>query len=452
MADASISWRLNRLKFGPAHLWVVFIIGGALFFEFFDLELSGVLGDVLSKEFDVTGQAQSLLLGSAFIGMFFGAVFLNRMADIVGRKRAFLINLLVYSVFTFVAAFSPNVPILISCRFLAGVGIGALPPACDTYLSEVLPTANRGRIMAWTYTIQFLAYPAQGILARVLVPHHFLFDGWRWLFIIGSLAAVVVWAFQQGLPESPRWLEAMGRDDEADRVVQHFEAKSAIKPGVAEESRPPETKVMKQRQPISALFARAYRKRTSMLWSFQILQSVGYYSFGTLVPVILAAEGYNVTDTLTFTTLSFIGYPLGSLLSLPIIDRVERKWLIVGGAFFMAVFGVLFGSATSDYLIVTFGFLYTLVSNIFSNAYHIYQVEIYPTKLRATGSGIGYSLSRLSSGAMPFILLPLLHANGPSAVFVTVAAIMVAIMIIIGTLGPRTNARALEDVSETTQA
>ncbi len=447
MADASISWRLNRLKFGPAHLAIVFIIGGALFFEFYDLELSGVLGSVLSDEFGVTGQAQAMLLGSAFLGMFFGAIFLNRMADIVGRKRAFVICLLVYSVFTFVAAFSPNVAILITCRFLAGVGIGALPPACDTYLSEMLPSINRGRIMALTYTVQFLAFPVQGILARVLVPQHFLFDGWRWLFIIGSIAAAVIWMFQQALPESPRWLEAVGRDDEADRIVKRFEAKSTVNPNVSEQPAPAK-KVIEKKQPISALFSPRYRKRTSMIWSFQILQSVGYYSFGTLVPVILAAEGYNITETLTFTTLSFIGYPLGSLLSLPIIDRIERKWLIVGAAFCMALFGVLFGTATTDYLIVIFGFLYTLVSNIFSNSYHIYQVEIYPTKLRATGSGVGYSLSRLSSGAMPFALLPLLHSSGPTSVFIVVAAIMVAIMIIIGTLGPRTNSRSLEDVNE----
>lgn len=448
MAEETISWRLSRLKFGPMHLRIIFIIGGALFFEFFDLELSGVLGGVLSDKFNVTGQGLSLLLGSAFLGMFFGAVFLNRMADLVGRKRAFLVNLLIYSVFTLIAAFSPNVGMLVICRFLAGVGIGALPPACDTYLSEVLPTLNRGRTMAWAYTIQFCAFPIEGILARVLVPQHFLFDGWRWLFIIGGVSAVIIWAFQQGLPESPRWLEAVGQTDKADRIAARFEKSSSVNPKFSEEPSQAAKKVIKEKAPVSALFARGLRKRTIMIWAFQILQSVGYYSFGALVPVILVAEGYNVTDTLTFTTLSFIGYPLGSLLSLPIIERVERKWMIVGGAFFMALFGVFFGASTSEYAIVAFGFLYTLVSNIFSNAYHIYQVEIYPTKLRATGSGIGYSLSRLSSGVMPFVFIPLLHSGGASGLFAVVAAIMVAIMLIIGILGPRTNKRSLEYVNE----
>ncbi|MFC7391437.1 MFS transporter [Scopulibacillus cellulosilyticus] len=450
MSDVSVAARLNSLPLNSMHRKATFIIGAGLFFEFFDLELSGVLSSVISKQFQITGTSLSLLLGSAFFGMFLGAIFLNGMADKIGRKKAFMVNLLIYSVFTFVAAFSPNVAMLVICRFLAGIGIGALPPLCDTYLSELLPTYNRGRIMAWAYTLQFCAFPIEGLLARGLVPLHIGMDGWRWLFIIGSLGAIIAWAMQQSLPESPRWLESVGRRKEAEQVMKRFESQSSSEKPTNIVMASNEPKPLEKKLPVSTLFNKDYRGRTAMLWVFQIFQSVGYYSFGALVPLVLAAKGYNVTDTLTFTTLSFLGYPLGSLISLPIVERIQRKWLIVFGAFFMALFGILFGISTSGGLIIAFGFLYTLVSNIFSNAYHIFQVEIYPTSLRATGAGAGYSLSRLSSGAMPFVLLPLLTNSGSTALFTVVAVIMVIVMLDIGIFAPKTTSRSLEEVNQVT--
>ncbi|MCI0184245.1 hypothetical protein MM817_02540 [Acidibacillus sp. S0AB] len=114
----------------------------------------------------------------------------------------------------------------------------------------------------------------------------------------------------------------------------------------------------------------------------------------------------------------------------------------------MALFGLLFGLASSSIVIVLFGFLYTLVSNVFSNGFHIFQAEIFPTPVRATAAGWGYSLSRLMSGVMPFVLLPILHADGVVAMFSAVAAAMVLIMIDIGVFAPRTTGIALETVND----
>jgi putative MFS transporter len=95
-----------------------------------------------------------------------------------------------------------------------------------------------------------------------------------------------------------------------------------------------------------------------------------------------------------------------------------------------------------------FGFLYTLSSNIFSNVYHVFQAEIFPTSIRATATGSAYSLSRLMSGLMPFILLPVLKQDGATAMFSVVAIAMVIIMLDIGIFGPKTTGLALERVNE----
>jgi putative MFS transporter len=184
-----------------------------------------------------------------------------------------------------------------------------------------------------------------------------------------------------------------------------------------------------------------------MLLIFQFFQSVGFYGFGSLAPLILAAKGINVVNTLAYTAPIALGYPLGSWLSVPLVERMERKWLIVGTALLMALFGLLFGFATSVPLIIAFGFLLTVASQVFSNSAHIYQAEIFPTRMRGTAAGIAYSLSRISSGLLPFVALPLLQTSGPVAVFAACAIILGIVSLDVGVLGPRTTGQSLENIA-----
>jgi len=169
---------------------------------------------------------------------------------------------------------------------------------------------------------------------------------------------------------------------------------------------------------LSAVFQKRLWKSTVMLYIFQIFQTIGYYGFGTLAPLVLASKGYTVTHSLEYIALSFIGYPLGSLLSVPLIEKMDRKWLVCFSAVCMGVFGVLFGIGGSPFLVIVFGFAYTLCSNIFSNAFHVLQAEIFPTEIRASATGMAYSISRIMSGLMPFMLLPVLENEGATAMFI----------------------------------
>lgn len=445
----SIAARLDRLPITPLHKKATVLIGTGLFFDMFDIFLAGVLSTVLEEHFHVAQELLPLLLGSSFLGMFIGAIVLNGLADRFGRKKAFMFNLAIYSVFTMLAAFSPNVEFLIFFRFLAGLGLGAEPPLCDTYLSELLPASRRGMYVAWAWTLAFLAMPVEGFLAQLLVPLQFLgLEGWRWLFIIGSIGSFIVWFLRQHLPESPRWLETAGRLEEANRITAQFEEEAKkmtdLEPLVTSSARP----LHIQKVSFPVLFKKQYLKSTLMLCIFHIFQTFGYYGFGTLVPLILKSKGYSVLHSLEYTALTFLGYPIGSLLSLPLVERIDRKWLIVLSAFLMAVFGISFGVTELPTLIILFGVLYTVVSNVFSNAFHIYQTEIFPTSVRATASGLAYSLSRLMSGLMPFLLLPVLKQYGPTIMFTVVAIAMGLTMLDIGLLGPRTTGRPLEEINE----
>ena len=442
----SVAARLNRLPATRTHRHATVIAGIGSFFDLFDIFLAGVLGTVLTQQFALDRLWLPAALSSAFVGMFIGATVLGRFADRFGRRTAFLLNLAIYSAFTLLGAFSANATMLIVLRFLAGIGIGAELTLVDTYLSELLPARLRGRYTAWAYTLGFLGVPAAGLLGRILVPSApFGIAGWRWMFVAGSLGSVIVWFVRRRLPESPRWLESVGRTAEADAIVTRMEDEAEK---IAPLSSPVEHRVATTRQPaLSALFSGEYRSRVIMLGIFHVFQTIGYYGFGTLVPLVLASKGYSIVTSLTFTTLTFIGYPIGSALSLPIIERLDRKWLIVGSAFFMSVLGIGMGYSTSPAAIVALGFLYTAVSNVFSNGLHIFQVEIFPTFVRATAAGLCYGLSRLSSAAMPFVLLPVLERWGAGPMFVVVAAALWIVMFDVALFAPSTTGRSLEEVN-----
>jgi len=448
MPPPSIAARLNQLPIVRTHRLATIIIGIGVFFDLFDIFLAGVLGTVLTREFLLTPVQLQLVLASGFLGMFVGAAGLGAFADRFGRRTAFLINLALYSLFTLAGACAPDAATLVVARFLAGIGIGAELPLCDAYLSELLPARYRGRYTALAYTLGFVGVPAVGWLARLLVPVSPLgIAGWRWVFAIGSFGGAIIWALRRRLPESPRWLESAGRHEEAHRVVAAMESEAA--PGGAVTPAPSaETRAARPaRAPLGQLFSPEYRGRTLMLWVFQIFQAVGYYGFGTLVPMVLVARGYSIVSSLTYTSLVFVGYPLGSALSIPIVERVDRKWLIVGSAFLMAAFGLGLGAAQSAAIIVPFGLAYTMAANIFSNAFHVFQAEIFPTAVRATAAGTAYGLSRLSSAAMPFVLLPLLNESGAVAAFGAVSVAMLIVILDIALFAPSTTGRGLEDVA-----
>ena len=447
-AQATIAARMERVPLFSLHRKLVFVLGIGTFFDLFDIALGGLLGTILANLYHLNAFQTAAVIASGFFGMFVGAIALSIVSDYFGRRTLYLIDLLIYSLFSLATAFAPSVTWVIVFRFLAGIGLGATPALTDVYLSEMLPSRVRGRYTAWAYTFGLLGVPIAGLLSKVLVSTTFLIAGWRWLLVVGALGALIVWWMRRGLPESPRWFEIRQKTTDAEAAISAIE-QAAMRELHLAELPPPALTVVEppKRATLAESFSGIYAKRTIMLLIFQFLQSVGFYGFGSLAPIILTAKGFSVVNSLAYTAPIALGYPLGSLLSAPIVERMERKWLIVGTALLMALFGLIFGFATSVPLIIASGFLFTVASQVFSNSYHIYQAEIFPTRMRGTAVGIAYSLSRLSSGILPFVALPLLQTSGPVAVFGACAIILGIVSLDVGLLGPRTTGQSLEKVA-----
>lgn len=434
---------LDGMPVGPVHRKIVVAVGLGLFFEIYEIFLSATISTALRREFGVGDMVLKLVLASSFLGMFFGAAFFGGLADRLGRRKGFLIGLAWFSVFSLLGAFMPSPALLLATRFLAGVGIGAVYPVADSYLADVLPKEHRGRLAAYAYTCSYLAVPLAGFMSLWLTGRAPLgVAGWRWLVAFGGAGAALVLVLNRWLPESPRWLAGAGRVDEARQVLARFAGASSA---AVHESEQPDHAV--QQAPLPMLRRAPYNRRLVMLVIFHLFQTFGYYGFGTLAALVLVNRGFPVASSMLFSAVSFLGYPLGSAMAIPLVARFERKFLIVGSIVAIAGFGLLFATQSSAPLIVLFGFLTTATCNVFSNVYHVYQAEIFPTEVRATAVGWTYSLSRLSSGASPFILIPVLHHHGAGAMFAVVAAALAVVIAAVLALGPRTSRRSVDDIN-----
>lgn len=451
-AGSTVGDLLDRMPVGAMHRKVIVAVGLGLFFEMYEIFLSSTMSSALQHEFGVHGTVLKLVLASSFVGMFVGAALFGGLADRIGRRKAFLVGLGWFSAFSLVGAFAPSPAPLVVARFLAGVGVGAVYPVADSYLADVLPKERRGRLASYAYTCSYLAVPFAGFLAVWLSGHSPLgIAGWRWLLAIGASGAAIVFSLNRWLPESPRWLAGAGRMEEAQQALAKFAAGTNVRVVQTNSADPRSTVVQPEpRQSRLMLLRRSpYNRRLVMLVFFHLFQTFGYYGFGTLSALVLVNRGYPVASSMLFSALSFIGYPIGSVMAIPLMARFERKFLLVGSVVAVAAFGLMFATQSSVLLIILFGFLTTATSNVFSNVYHVYQAEIFPTAVRGTAVGWTYSLSRLSSGASPFVLIPVLDAYGPAAMFAVVAAALTVVIVSVLALGPRTSRRALDEINPT---
>lgn len=441
---------MDEMPVGALHRFVVWVVGIGLFFDMYEIFLVSSIGSALQNEYglDSHGTDFKLLLASAFIGMFFGSLCLGSLADRIGRRRAFLLTLVWYSAFSLLGAFSVNAGMLVICRFLTGVGVGAIYPVADSYLSEILPKDRRGRLAAWAYTASYVAVPLVGFLAVWLNPLHYGgIAGWRVILAIGGLGAVFVLAVKHRLPESPRWLLAQGRSQDAHATLRRFADSAGVAMPAAFEETGERKHPLSLRERIAVLGKAPYGKRFVMLVIFHLFQGFGYYGFGSLAGVVVKSRGFDVTGSTLFVALSFLGYPIGSLLSVPLLNWIERRTLVIGSLVTIALFGLGFAYSNNAAMIICFGVLTTCASNVFSNAYHVYQAEIFPASVRSTAIGSTYSLSRIVSSALPFILLPVLTQHGPLAMFGVISAALAIVAITLRALGPLTTRRSQDEIN-----
>jgi MFS transporter, putative metabolite:H+ symporter len=466
----TIAARIERLPLNRFHRRFIALVSLGNFFDLYDIFVVAYIGAALQQSHFLTLQQFTAFIASGFFGMFVGTIVFGIGSDRFGRRVVFMTLLLFYSVFTFACAFAPSATWLIVLRFFAGAGIGAEIIVIDAYVSEIVPSYARGRYVAITQVVGFAAVPIAALLARVLVPTRFLMAGWRWVVLIGSFGALLTWWFRRHLPESPRWLASRGRTAEAESILRALESQSfanldekhlarsiasqrahEIGLGAGDDAAgAAATTPARSAEKVSftELFRHPYLGRTTMMIVFQALQTVGFYGFANWAPTFLLKRGFSLLHSLEYTMLIAVVSPIGPLLAAASSDRIERKWTIVVLAILVAAFGLGFGGAGTPGTVVAFGALLTLVNYWFSAAFHAYQAELFPTRIRATAVGFTYSWSRLSAAFSSVLIAAVLTRSGVGAVFTLLAVAMCGVALVIVFFGPRTNRIPLEDLAK----
>ncbi len=353
LAAGRITARLDRLPSTRTVWSMIGLLSLGFFFELYDLLFTGYVAPGLVRSGILTSTTPGLFgssgvasfVAALFAGLFVGTVGCGFLADRFGRRSIFTYSLLWYTAANVVMALQTTALGLNVWRFVAGIGLGLEMVTIGTYLSELAPKRLRGRAFACCQAIGFTAVPVVAALSYLLVPTApFGVDGWRWVVLIGAVAAIGVWWIRLVLPESPRWLAQRGRIAEAEHVMTTLERRVA-----AEYGRPlptpeaPEPVVPYGR--FADMWVPPYRYRTIMMAGFNIFQTVGFYGFANWVPTLLIKQGITVTNSLLYTAIIALAAPVGPLLGLAIADRYERKHVIVAAALAVLVLGLLFSQS-----------------------------------------------------------------------------------------------------------
>ena len=449
----TINARLDRLP-ATRTIWTIVVLlslGG--WFEFYDLFFTAYVGPALVKSGMLSETTKAFFgfsglgafVAATFAGLFIGTFGLGWVADRFGRRAIFTGSLLWYSTATVIMAFQSHAGGLNLWRLIAGIGLGMEFVTIDSYLAELVPVGLRGRAFVINQSVQYSSVPAVALLAYLLVPRSmFGLEGWRVVVLIGAVGALLVWFIRINLPESPRWLAQRGRLAEAETIVARLEARVASEYGAPLPAPlPPVEPPTVERANFLEILRPPHRGRTIMLSVFNFFQTIGYYGFASWVPTLLIARGIGITHSLFYSSLIAVANPIGPLLALPIADRIERKWVIVGAAIGIALFGLLFAGASNPVPLVMFGLGITFSSNLLSFGFHSYQPELFPTRVRARAIGFCYSMSRLSAMFSGFMIAYCLRDFGSTGVFALITGSMAIVAITIGVFGPRTRTKQL---------
>ena len=445
---------IARMEQVPTSRWFVrarIVMGSATFFDAFNaLSIAFVL-PILIPLWHITAPEVGIMIGASYVGQIIGALAFSWAAERYGRISCAAAATAIYALMSLACATAWSFNVLLAFRFIQGIGVGGEMPVAATYISELSKARGRGRFFMLYEMIFPIGLMATGQVGAWLVP----LMGWQIMFLIGGIPGLAIALMLLRLPESPRWLIGKGRLAAAEAVIRRIEAASdgPVAPVAAQPvaEMPAQVEVpQRTRGRWSELLSPSYRSRTLIAW---VLWASAY----------LIANGLNNWMPTLYTTVYHLELPqalrAASMTNVAqvvlvficalVIDRTGRKYWMMGafglGAVTLAILG-LGGAREVSGLIVLGTLSYGLIGSIAAVVY-LYTPEIYPTRMRAVGTGVATSWLRIASAIGPTLIGFMIGTGGGiDSVFLMFSAVAIVGLIAATRMIETRNLR-LEEIS-----
>jgi MFS transporter, putative metabolite:H+ symporter len=445
--------RLDRLPLSRPH-YVLLVIGG-LGYTFDGMD-SAVVAFLLPSTQQVWNldNAHLGLIGSATpFGFLFGATLAGLLGDRIGRKKIMMYALGFYAVFSVLGAFAPNYEVFLAARVLAGAGAGAESAIIAPYLSEFVPAARRGWFVGALAGFFSFGFVMAALIGRFVVPT--FDDGWRIAQLITALPIVMLLWWRRVLPESPRYLLQNGRHAEAEAVVADLEqrvekATGLPLPPVADAAARPVAATPKVNllNAMKFLWAPAMARRTAVIWLVWFVITFSYYGFFSWIPTLLVQRGITVTRSFEFSLIIYLAQIPGYFSAAWLSEKLDRKNTIAIYLAGSAVSAFWLSQMGDPIMITVAGAVLSFFLNGTYAGVYSYTPEVFPTWIRATGTGLASAFGRVGSILAPTIIGLTAASLGFAGVFGMTTAVLTVGVVCVMVFGLSTAGRTLEDLTE----
>jgi putative MFS transporter len=445
-ANALLVARLERLPVTRRLTLLRVIIGIATFFDAYTVLAIAFAMPQLTSEWNLAPWEVALIISAGYVGQLFGAVIFGALAEKFGRLKILLVTILLFVSMDITCLFAWSAMSMAAFRFLQGIGTGGEVPVASAYVNEFIGAEKRGRFFLLYEVIFPVGLMFAGMAGFFLVPIY----GWKAMFVVGLVPSVLTIPLRWIMPESPRWLAAKGRIAEADAVVKMLES-DAARSGVALRepvARPLESQAA--RSDWRELFKGIYLKRTLTIWSLWVSAYMINNGLITWLPTLYKQVFHLPLQTsLAYGWITSGVGVLASIVCALAIDKVGRKpWyaaaFLISALPLLAVAGL--GATTAIQVLIFATAAYAILQTIAFSLY-LYSAELYPTRLRAVGTGFGSAWLRAGSSIGPVLVGAVVADLGIRYVFAAFAAVALAGGLVTLLLATETKGRVLEELS-----